>query len=187
MKRYFNDLDTLHRFTLSLDSQPHPIRCQHCSKQDQLVSHGFVYKKQHHGERRTVGKRLFCSNRYGHSGCGRTIRLYLVTEISRLHYTAAHMAAFLHALLDGLTIQKAYLTATHTPEPRQAYRWLNKLQCKHVAYRALFNAPCLQPDCQFTVKTKQRHILLSTLQMLFSTLGKSACAQIQQRTQMSFV
>lgn len=187
MKRYFDDLDVLHRFTLSLDCQPDPIQCRHCSQQDQFVSHGFVYKKQHQGETRIVGKRIFCSNRYGRSGCGRTIRLYLVTELAFLHYTTAHMAAFLLALLSGRTIQQAYLAATHTPEPRNAYRWLSKLQRKLIDYRALTQRA--RPACRFKTINKQRHILLSTLQSLFSTLTFTlgTCAQYQQRTQTSFV
>ncbi len=185
MERYFNDLDTLHRFTLSLDSQPHPIRCQHCSKQGQFVSHGFVYKKQHHGEKRAVGKRIFCSNRHGRSGCGRTLRLYLTTELAFLHYTTVHLTAFLFALLGGSTIQRAYRSATQTDEPRNAWRWLHKLQRKLVEYRALLKAPCLPLPRRCTLKNKQRTILLSSLQPLFSTLG--SCAQVQQRTQTSFI
>jgi len=185
MKRYFNDLDTLHRFTLALDSQLHPIQCRHCSKQGQFVSHGFVYKKQHQGERRAVGKRLFCSNRYGHSGCGRTLRLYLATELAFLHYTTVHLTAFLFALLGGRTIHHAYRTATQTDEPRNAWRWLHKLQRKLVEYRALLKAPHAPLPHRLSVKNKQRTILLSSLQRLFSTLG--SCAQIQQHTQTAFV
>lgn len=185
MNRYFNDLDTLHRFTLSLDCQMDPIRCHHCSKTNQFVSHGFVYKKQHHGKTRTVGKRIFCSNRSGHSGCGRTLRLYLVTEISKLHYTAVHITAFVLALLCGRTIQQAYLAATQSSDPRNAYRWLNKLQRKLIGYRALLKTQCVRPICQFAVRTRERHILLATLQALFSAIG--TCAQVQQQTQASFV
>ena len=185
MKRYFDDLDALHRFTLSLDSQPHPIQCRHCSKQGQFVSHGFVYKKQHQGEKRTVGKRLFCSNRSGRSGCGRTLRLYLTTELAFLHYTTVHLTAFLFALLSGRTIHHAYRTATQTAEPRNAWRWLNKLQRKLVDYRALLKTPCLQLTHRLTVRNKQRTILFATLQALFSSID--ICAQHQHRTQTTFL
>ncbi|VAW82589.1 hypothetical protein MNBD_GAMMA13-290 [hydrothermal vent metagenome] len=145
MKRYFDDLDTLHKFTLSLDSRPDLIPCRHCSKQDQWVSHGFVYKKQYQGERRTVGKHIFCSNRHGRSGCGRTLRLYLSTELAFLHYTTVHLTAFLFAFLGGRTTQHAYRAATQTTESRNAWRWLHKLQRKLVDYRVLLKAPCPQP------------------------------------------
>lgn len=185
MKRYFDDLDTLHRFTLNLDCQQDPIQCRHCSKQDQFVSHGFVYKKQQLAEKRPVGKRIFCSDRNGRSGCGRTIQLYLITELAFLHYTAAIMALFLRALFDGSTIQKAYLAATQKCEPRNAYRWLNKLQRKLIDYR-LFVGSTTSPTGQpFRTKNKQRHILLSTLLALFKLSGNCAC--YQQNTQNTFI
>jgi len=187
MKRYFDDIESLHRFTLSLDCQAEPICCQHCSKPDQLVSHGFVYKKQHHGKTRTVGKRLFCSNRAGRSGCGRTIRLYLVTELSRLQYTTVHITAFLLALLGGHSTQQAYWAATRTAEPRNAWRWLNRLQRKLIDYRGFVHTKPSRSTCLFKAITKQRRILLSTLQTFFSTFGESACSQYQSQTQRAFV
>jgi len=187
MKRYFDDLDTLHQFTLSLDSQPEPIQCHHCSKQDQFVAHGFVYKKQHQGEKRAVGKRIFCSNRYGHTGCGQTLQLYLTTELALLQYTTLHLSAFVLALLGGSTVQRAYQAATQTDEPRNAYRWLNKLQRKLTEYRALISRQHAQSGGLFKTRNRQRGILLATLQTLFSTLGKSACAQVQRLTQKAFV
>jgi len=187
MKRYFDSLDTLNHFTLSLDCHTDSLCCQHCSKKDQLVSHGFVYKKQHQGKTRTVGKRLFCSNRSGRSGCGRTVRLYLVTELSRLQYTASHLTTFVLALLDGSTIQHAYRVATQTTEPRHAYRWLGKLQRKLIDYRVFVNTQPSHATCLFKTLTKQRRILLATLQTLFSAFGESACAQYQSQTQRAFV
>jgi len=100
-----------------VDCQTDSLCCQHCSKKDQFVSHGFVYKKQFHGKTRTVDKRLFCSSRHGRSGCGRTARLYLATELSRLHYTATHLTVFLLALLAGHSTIQAYQGATQTTEP----------------------------------------------------------------------
>lgn len=186
MKRYFESLESLHRFTLSLDCQTDPLCCQHCSKMDQFVSHGFVYKKQHQGDAHAVGKRLLCSNRYGHSGCGRTVRLYLVTEIARLHYTAVHITVFLLALLTGHSTQQAYQSATQTTQPRNAWRWLSKLQRKLLDYRIMIHNR-MTPACHFTATNKQPGIVLATLQRLFSRFGKGACAQYQRQTQTAFI
>ncbi len=183
--RYFDTLDALHRFTLSLDCQTDPVRCQHCSQCDQFVSHGFVYKKQHQGDARAVGKRLFCSNRYGHSGCGRTVRLYLVTEIARLHYTVAHITVFLLVLLTGRSTQQAYQSATQTTEPRNAWRWLNKLQHQLIDYRTWVHNQLTAGS--HGSQNKHRSILLSTLQSLFSLFGNRACAQFQRQTQRAFM
>ncbi len=187
MNCYFDDLSTLHLFSLSLDCQAEPMPCQHCSKPDQWVSHGYVYKNQHLGRTQTVGKRIFCSNRSGRSGCGRTIRLYLTSEIAGLHYSAIHLAAFVLALLAGTTIQQAYQRATHTADPRNAYRWLGKLQRKMIQYRGYLNRQPAHPVVGFNARSRQRRILFSTLQALFSTAGESACALFQKHTQTSFV
>ena len=185
MKRYFDTLDSLHRFTLSLDCQTDPVCCQHCSKTDQFVSHGFVYKKQRQGEPMAVGKRLLCSNRYGHAGCGRTVRLYLQTQIARLHYSTVQITAFLLALIAGHSIADAYQAATETTEPRNAWRWLHKVQRKLIDYRPLIHHR--MADSGYLTTHTQRGILLSTLQHLFSRFGKDACAQFQQQTQRTFI
>lgn len=84
MPKYFNDMDTLHRFTLEIDRYQDELQCHHCAKNDQFVSHGFIYKQRSQSLREAVGKRIFCSNRYGRSGCARTFRLYIATELPSL-------------------------------------------------------------------------------------------------------
>ncbi len=174
MRIYFDDLPTLHQFTLSLDCQAEPMPCRHCFRPDQWVSHGYVYKNQYLGQTQTVGKRIFCSNRTGHSGCGQTLRLYLTTEVTTLHYSTLHLAAFVLALLAGTTIQQAYQHATRTVDPRNGYRWLGKLQRKLIQYRGYLKRQPDQPKVGFNTRSKQRHILFSTLQALFSNVGESA-------------
>jgi hypothetical protein len=75
MRLFFPDFDTLHRFTLELDRHQEALTCHHCARRGQLVSHGFVYRKQHNADKQPVAKRIFCSNRHGKTGCGRTRRL----------------------------------------------------------------------------------------------------------------
>ncbi len=187
MNSYFDDLPTLHLFTLSLDCQAEPMPCRHCSKSDQWVSHGYVYKNQHLGQTQIVGKRTFCSNRSGRTGCGRTTRLYLTTEVATLQYTTFHLTAFVLALLAGLTIQQAYQRATHTNDPRNAYRWLDKLQCKLIQYRGYLKRQPAQTVIGFNTRSKQRRLLFSTLQALFSNVGELACALFQKQTQTAFI
>ena len=72
MQTYFPSLDAIHQQTMQLACEP----CQHCGQAHQLVSHGFIRKKQPGGQDlQPVGKRVFCSNRYRHTGCGRTTLL----------------------------------------------------------------------------------------------------------------
>jgi len=99
MIKFFKDLGRLHQFTLSLDFHQDMTQCHKCSKHDQFVSHGFVYKKQRQGDKTIVGKRIFCSNRYGKVGCGSTHRLYLTAQIPSLQYNTEHLFRFLLELI----------------------------------------------------------------------------------------
>lgn len=187
MKKYFADLEELHRFTLSLDYHQDITACSKCLKHDQLVSHGFVYKKQRSGRKRVVGKRIFCSNRFGRSGCGRTHRLYLCTEIPTLQYSADHLFVFITGLIACFSIQQAYATATKTAEPRNAYRWLNRLTRKLIEYRNLVRTPAPKRVSTFKTSTRRFQLLLPTLQRLFEAIGPQSCAQYQRRFQTCFV
>lgn len=86
--------------------------CHHCGKTCNLLSHGYIRKKQHGGNPLPVGKRVLCSNRRSHDGCGRTIRLFLDNTIRRLHATADQVNAFVFALVTGMAVAHAYLIAT---------------------------------------------------------------------------
>jgi len=186
MQTFFKDLDSIQQFTRSLDHHHDNLICQFCSKNNQFVSHGFVYKKQYNGLRQTVGKRIFCSNRFGRSGCGRTFQVYLATEIPKLNYAIHHLAVFIHCLLAGSCIDKAYYTATKTKDTRNAYRWLNKLQGRLIDYRLVLNRRT--EDCVNIFKSRVRRLqlLLPTLSVLISSVV-SSCFHYQLCTQKPFI
>lgn len=177
----------MHLFTLTLDTHSDHLNCQHCLKNDQFVSHGFIYKKQNQGEKQAVGKRIFCSNRSGRSGCGSTFQFYLSQEIPSLHYSTLELFIFLSSLLSSLTVQEAYEKATGTCDPRNAYRWLTKLQNKLMDYRCLLNTRT-EPIIEiFKSKSKRFQLLLPTLQSLFLLMKEAPCADYQNLNQMSFI
>jgi hypothetical protein len=91
-----------------------------------------------------VGKRVFCSNRYQHSGCGRTIQLYLAVTVRYLHHAGSAVAAFVLALIAGTTIERAYRLAIGATTPRHAYRWLQRLGAQTSAYRSVAHRPAWQ-------------------------------------------
>ncbi len=174
-------------FSLSLDYHKDVLQCANCSKNDQFVSHGFVYKQRSQTLREKVGKRIFCSNRYGYSGCGRTFRLYIAEEFPCLQYGAAHLFVFLLALMRPVTIQQAYEKATGTAEPRNAWRWLNKLQRKLIDYRCFLTCRTGERGLQPRSRTRRLQILLPTVKQLFFSLNGCPCAHYQMRHQVSFI
>jgi len=188
MKHYFfKDLDSLDLFTVELERHQNLLECKKCSKNDQFVSHGYVYKKHVQGGIRTVGKRIFCSDRYRRSGCGSTLRLYLAAELPALQYTTTELFIFLSSLIDNISIQKAYEKATLTENPRNAYRWLTKCLRKLSDYRCFLNKRTEAQRPLFKSKSKRRQLLLPTLQHLFVKTQHPPCAAYQMNRQACFL
>ena len=183
---FFKDLDVLNQFTLSLELNQGSVSCAKCHQQDQFVSHGFVYKQLNHGQSQVVGKRLFCANRRQKSGCGSTLRLYLAERIPLLVHSSKQLTAFLLSLLLGNTIKQAYQTATGTQDPRNAFRWLNKLNIQQVNYRAFAYQYCAEKVSKSkAIKAEIKGVL--TVIAAIVSLSKQTCADYQLQTQQAFM
>lgn len=179
MKIYHASLHAIQQQTMQLSHE----QCQHCKQSHQLISHGFVYKKQAVAEpEQAVGKRVFCSNRDGHTGCGRTIRLYLDTRVRYLHYAGCCVVAFVVLLMGGMSVQRAYRQASGTEDPRNAYRWLHKLWAQLSVYRSLLHQPMLQQSV-VTNPHPRLGLLVSTFTTLLQQFGPPLCARYQLKLQ----
>lgn len=185
MRRFYRDYDSIHRFTQSLDYHQSELECDHCLKNDQLVSHGNIYKQRSMNNAEKVGKRLFCSNRYGRTGCGRTFQLYVATEIPSFRYGAASLFVFITALLAHLKISEAYEQATGQTEPRNAWRWLHKLMFRLSELRSFLRVR--DHPSVGTVPKQPGYLphLLPTLARLF-TPHNNGCFDFQISQQRAF-
>ena len=132
MKMFFQSLEQIEQATAQLQN----TACPHCHRQRHLLSHGYIYKFVAGQAPIIVGKRVFCSNRRCHQGCGRTCPLYLATCLRFIHYSAAVFARFIEGLISGTTVEAAYLKATSAFDARQAWRWLDKLIANLPRWRA---------------------------------------------------
>jgi len=180
MKNYFfKDLASLDQFTMELDRHQDSLKCRQCTKNDQFVSHGYVYRQLSSTSKAKVGKRIFCSNRHGRTGCGSTLRLYLTEAIPSLRYQTVHLAAFLNTLLGGASIQQSYQTATQTTEPRNAYRWLNKLDDQLINYHGFLKTRAQEFVSSFRSRTRRLQILLPSIRRLSVTLSPDFCRAYQ--------
>ena len=186
MKRFYADFDSIDAFTLSLDYHQNELACEHCFKNDQFVSHGIIYKQRSSVHAEKVGKRLFCSNRYGRNGCGRTFQLYVATEVPTYRYGAAHLFLFIAALMANMNISEAYHQATDQTEPRNAWRWLKRLMFKLSHYRRFLKYR--KDDYSRTLRSSSHYLthLLPTLARLFS-LTTNGCLTYQIDQQRSFL
>jgi hypothetical protein len=186
MQRYYSSLEAIHQQTMQLDDQ----ECNHCHQTQCLVSHAYVRKKQAGAEPRKVGKRVFCCNRHGYGGCGRTMQLYLCSSLRYLHYTATMVEVFLFAWLAGASIGCAYQQATGAVESRNAYRWLYRLMAQLSVYRSLTHQPPLSPfavDSSIAIARPRRRLLAATLTALLKQFGSPLCAGYQFSRQCSFL
>lgn len=187
MRQFYPDYESIHQFTLSLDYHQRELVCLHCSKSDQFVSHGIIYKQHSICDLEKIGKRIFCSNRYGRKGCGRTFGLYVANKIPRLRYGAAQLFVFITSLLANLSVAKAYQKATNQLESRNAWRWLNKLMHRLSHYRALLkkrDGTFLPP---YHTSSKRLPHLLPTLKRLFSQTTHCPCWSFQLSQQIRFM
>lgn len=186
MQRFFLDFHSLDQFTFSLRALGDQVSCPHCHQSSQLISHGRVYKQRSMTRRVIVGKRVFCSNRHQHQGCGRTVQLYVAQAIPGLRYSTSEVYAFISKLLEGASLEEAYLKATQQTDPRHAWRWLKRLEHNLSAFRC-----CLTPGAldkaRWSLRPSLRfRLLLSTLQALFARLLPRPCA-FQWQQQQAFL
>lgn len=187
MPLFFKTIDQINQFTLSLELNQGQVICANCKQCDQFVSHGFVYKNLNHGKTMLVGKRLFCANRRQRSGCGRTLRLYLAEQIPMLVYSTLQMTIFLKALLACNTIQNAYEAATGTNDPRNAYRWLNKLKSKLIDYCTFLKKPRELFISIHQFSTRRLQLLLPIIKNIFFTIDDQPCQNYQIQTYKPFI
>ena len=183
---YHPDLQAIDQQTRQLENE----RCKHCHRAQQLVSHGFVYKKCGVGMvPKAVGKRVFCSNRNQHTGCGRTVQLYLDLTVRYLHYTGRDLLAFILEVLNGMTVQQAYCQATGTTEVRHAYRWLGRLEAQLSSYRSVIHQSAVLVDAMSVDRQRRPRLNLldSTLRCLLHQFGEPLCANYQGTLQRSFL
>lgn len=186
MNIYHSSLEAIEQVTAQLQR----ARCRHCRTQGQLVSHGYVQRKSPHGKPpQRVGKRVYCSPRYGRSGCGRTMQLYLACTLVYLHAKGSAVVAFMAALQRGVGIGRAYREATGAQEPRNGFRWLEKLAAMTVVFRAALRLPVLAapPDASLNRAHPRHTLIVSTFRNLLAQWGSPLCAQFQTAQQRSFI
>ncbi len=187
MQRFFEDFESITQFTRSLDYYQDKLECAHCLKNDQFVSHGIVYKQRSMTLSEPVGKRIFCSNRYGRSGCGRTVQLYVASEFPSCRYGTAHLWVFITSLLAELTLAVSYKKATGQSAPRNARHWLNRLMRRLSDYRCFLNRRPNASSIQFKTPIRQLQILLPTLAQLVAGARHCPCTAYQFIQQRVFI
>lgn len=186
MKFFFESLEKLNKYASEVKNR---TCCPHCAKKCFLISHGFIYKKTISGTKCIIGRRIYCSNRFNKNGCGRTFQLYIALIHPKIHYNATHSSTFVSCLIKCQSIQLAYLEATGSSEPRNAYRWIKKLYnnltlFRNYIYMSGLNIITWSNDYK---KNSYRSVLTSTLNQLQSLLKLNCSQRFQELAQKSFL
>lgn len=178
-------MDQIQQITHELLRHQNILRCKHCSKSDQFLSHGFIYKSTYSDIGIIkVGKRIFCSNRYKKKGCGRTLALIIAGELPKKQYNSSHLMLFIRYLIQFFSVREAYKKATRTNNPRNAYRWLNALEANLLSYRSFLKRPTESPPKR---RNKRLTLLTSTLKALFTLSDFRTCSEFHLSSQRSFI
>ena len=182
MQTFFQSLIDIERY-IEPSRRAYDLRCTHCDALGHLVGHGFVYQQLSIRQRQVVGKRLVCSNRFGHAGCGRTIQLRLAEQLPNRQYSVLHLSVFIVLLLANVSVVHAYQQATGQTSHRQAWRWLKALKTNLMQYRLLLSSP-LSSAYQHA---RLRHPVLASLAALCTTLTGPVGLVFQLRAQTPFI
>ncbi len=76
--------------------------CPHCRAVGPLIRHGFLRGFDESSRQQTVrARRVFCSNRNGRHGCGRTFSVWYADKIRRLSLTTGCLWRFLQLAAAG--------------------------------------------------------------------------------------
>lgn len=179
MIRFFSTIEQLEHFVRALQWQNNSdFICPHCSSSDQWFSHGFQYKQLSINSTIVTGKRLICSRRYAHTGCGHTVRLYLSERLPQLQHGCAQLFIFIVSLLlnnacGRCSVEQAYRLATGANNTRHAWRWLGKLRSQLPVFRSLFfNRPAALDDTTCIGSTGTTHHAEHTYRLLQSSLSQ---------------
>lgn len=91
--------------------------CPHCQVVGMLIRHGYLRGFDDGSpQRKTVrARRIFCSNRHQHRGCGRTFSVWIADKIRRLSLTTGTLWRFLQRAVAGsiLTIRATAIRAAN--------------------------------------------------------------------------
>ena len=182
MKTFFQSLADIERY-IDPYQRAYALRCKHCDAQGHLIGHGFIYKQVSMLKRNVVGKHLVCSNRFGHTGCGRTVQLLLAEQLPNRQYGAIQLSVFILLLLANVSVVTAYQQATGQVSTRHAWRWLNALKASLMYYRLLITSP---PPIRYQ-HARSQHPIWSALAALCATLTGEVCLAFQLQTQIDFI
>ncbi len=100
---YYKTKDEFDKFYLRLKQK----KCPHCGRQGFLILHGFLPPSyQNDGvNKKSRGRRIFCSNRKNRTGCGKTFSIVICLVLKRFIIDANILWKLLRAVVDEVPLK----------------------------------------------------------------------------------
>jgi len=161
--------------------------CPHCKHVGALNRHGFLkgYDEHNFKQKAVRALRVFCSNRRGSGGCGRTFSIWIADKVKRLFLDAKDLWRFLEQAGEDGNRAQAFKKLACSLSDSAPYRiWKRFLQAQS-AIRTTLAALCSPPKPQHSHQYRcAATATLAHLQEAFkdSTLNPIAAYQVQSQS-----
>lgn len=160
--------------------------CPFCKTFGTLNRHGFVrgYDENHEQKRSVRAHRVFCNNRNGAVGCGRTFSVCLADRVRRLSMTAPRLWSFLKLVVSGGNKTQAFQIPGGSCGRSAPYRvWRRFLEAQSIIRSALYPL-CPPPD---TASGEPAELTLAHLEAAFKDHPLDPISAFQATLQISFM
>jgi len=122
-------------------------RCPHCKHAGALNRHGFLkgYDEDHFKQKTIRALRIFCSNRAGALGCGKTFSVWIANKVKRLFLDTHSLWRFLQQAAQNGNRSEAFAqldcSLSHSATYRIWKRYLKALSAIRTALLAICQPP----------------------------------------------
>ena len=164
--------------------------CPHCRHAGALNRHGFLkgYDEQNFKQKAVRAIRVFCSNRGGAGGCGRTFSVWIADKVKRLFLDTQSLWQFLEQAATSGNKSRAFQTLRCSMSGSARYRiWKRFLSAQSVIRTALaaICSPPKQPSTGDGRSAAQGTI--AHLREAFNASALNPIAAYQAATQSFFI
>lgn len=160
--------------------------CPFCKGFGTLNRHGVLrgYDENSQQQKSVRAHRVFCSNRNGAAGCGRTFSVCLADKVKRLSIAAPRLWSFLKLVVSGGNKTQAFQCLGGGLDRSGPYRvWRRFLQAQSIIRTALYSM-CPPPDI---TSSEPSELTLAHLEAAFKDHPLDPVSAFQATLQLSFI
>jgi len=164
--------------------------CPFCKRLGTLNRHGFLRGHDDRGgqQKRVRAQRVFCSNRNGAAGCGKTFSVSLADILKRSFLTSTKLWKFLQLIVQGVSKAEAFRSLHCDSSDSAPYhvwrRFLNAQSAIRTSLFALGDPPSHPPDGS---PKSPAHATLAHLKAVFAEHPLDPISAFQATLNVAFI